>query len=106
MRVGIPVSMHLEEVELRSFQHGIQLHGHWKSDTVWRYLYTNEKTSEAVASTFKHFYNIISTTLTLLGWAILLFSFLTSFGVRTNIFYADITIYPINGIVHKTPEQP
>ena len=41
-----------------AFQHGIPVdliksHGHWKSDAVWRYIYTNEKTSEAVASTFK-----------------------------------------------------
>ena len=41
-----------------AFQHGVPVdliksHGHWKSDAVWRYIYTNEKTSEAVASTFK-----------------------------------------------------
>ena len=41
-----------------AFQHGVPLdliksHGHWKSDAVWRYIYTNEKTSEAVASTFQ-----------------------------------------------------
>ena len=51
-----------------------------------------------------NFYNITSTTAYYLGLGNFIFIFLTSFWVRTHIFYVDITIYPI--IVYKTPEQP